>query len=381
MPFFLLLSMGCCLNLTTTDPGPSGSNSDCDVGFSHVDALFAQLHLEDLMELTSFLAAIYFGQPLWSWILFVGIVIALLAFDLGILHRKPREIPVGESLVLSAAYIAIALVFGAWVWWAIGTESGIDYFTAFIVEKSLAIDNVFVISMIFATLAVPTHLQYRVLFYGILGVIVLRAIVIGLGTAIVSQFEWVLFIFGGLLVLTGVKMLLMAEKPVSIADSKVLKFLRRHLRVTNGVRGQTFFVREPDPASGRLVWYATPLFVALVLVEVVDVIFAVDSVPAVLAITTDPYVVYTSNIFAILGLRALYFALAASMHRFHYLKHALALVLVFIGAKIFVNAIYGKIDPVISLGVTFGLLAGGLLYSLWRTRADYRSENPDARRI
>lgn len=321
------------------------------------------------MEPVAFLYLDYFGTPLWAWLLFGGLVTALLVFDLGVLHRKTREIPVGESLVLSAGYITVALLFGAWTWWVMGAEAGMDYLTAFLVEKSLSLDNVFVISLIFATLAVPRHLQHRVLFYGILGVIVLRAIVIGFGTALVAQFSWVLFLFGGFLILTGIKMLLIADKPATVADGPMLRFLRRHLRLTDGLRGESFFSREPHPATGAPVLFATPLFVALILVEVADLIFAVDSVPAVLAITTDPYIVYTSNIFAILGLRALYFALAASVNRFHYLKYALALVLIFIGAKIFVNLIYGKIDPAISLGVTFSLLAGGFLFSIWKTRS------------
>lgn len=319
------------------------------------------------MELVSFFAADYLGQALWAWLLFGGILVVLLAIDLGVLHRKAREIPVGESLWLSAGYISIALIFGAWTWWAMGAESGMNYLTAFLVEKSLSLDNVFVISLIFATLAIPRHLQHRVLFYGILGVIVLRAIVISFGTALVSQFAWVLFIFGGLLILTGIKMLFIAEKTSALADGPALRFLRRRLNLTDGLRGEAFFSHEPDPATGKPVLFATPLFVALILVEMADLIFAVDSVPAVLAITTDPYIVYTSNIFAILGLRALYFALAASVERFRYLKYALALVLIFIGAKIFVNLIYGKIDPAISLGVTFGLMAGGVLFSLWKT--------------
>ncbi len=326
------------------------------------------------MESVTILTVDYFGKPLWAWLLFGGLVTALLAFDLGILHRKAREIPVSESLFLSAGYLSVGLLFGAWTWWAMGAESGMDYLTAFLVEKSLSLDNVFVISLIFATLAVPRHLQHRVLFYGILGVIVLRAIVIGFGTALVAQFTWVLFVFGGLLIITGIKMLLISEKPTVVADSRVLRFLRRHLRITTGLRGESFFSREPHPVTGMRVWFATPLFVALILVEVADLIFAVDSVPAVLAITTDPYVVYTSNIFAILGLRALYFALAASVHRFRYLKYALALVLIFIGAKIFVNLMYGKIDPAISLGVTFSLLAGGILFSLWKTNSVHAAQ-------
>jgi tellurite resistance protein TerC len=316
----------------------------------------------------AFLSLPLLGQPAWSWLAFIVVVVALLVFDLGILHRKPREIPVGESLVLSAFYIAVAVLFGLWIWWAFGGAKATDYFTGYLVEKSLSLDNIFVISLIFGTLAVPRHLQHRVLFYGILGVVLLRAIVIGLGTSIVAEFGWVLYFFGAFLVFTGIKMLLVVEKPDAMAESRMLAFLRKHLRVTNGLRGEHFFVREPHPRTGRLVRYATPLFLALALVETVDLVFAVDSIPAVLAVTTDPFIVYTSNIFAILGLRALYFALAASVHRFRYLKYALALVLIFIGAKIFVSHLYGKIDPAISLGVTAALLAGGVLFSLWKTK-------------
>ncbi len=314
------------------------------------------------------LTGVFLGQPVWAWLLFLAIVALLLALDLGVLHRKDREIPVSESFLLSAGYICVALLFGAWVWWSMGAQSGIDYLTGYFIEKSLSLDNVFVIALIFGGLAVPPHLQHRVLFYGILGVVLMRAAIIGFGTAIVTQFDWVLYLFGAVLIFTGIKMLLAAERPKEIADSRTLRFLRRHLRVTDGLRGNAFLVREPASKTGRIAWHATPLFVALAMVELVDAVFAVDSVPAILAITTDPFIVYTSNIFAVLGLRALYFALAASVHRFHYLKYALALVLVFIGAKIFANQIFGKIDPVISLSVTLGLLAGGLALSLWKTR-------------
>ena len=321
------------------------------------------------MEALAFLTDPFLGQPTWAWLLFAGIVVALLVFDLGVLHRKEREIPVGESLILSAGYIAVACLFGGWVWWQLGPQSGMDYFTGYLIEKTLSLDNVFVISLIFTALAVPRAYQHRVLFYGILGVVVMRAVVIGFGTSLVAEFEWVLFLFGGFLILTGIRMMLTAEKEEDMQDSRLLRFFRRRLRLTDGLRGKAFVVREPD-AMGRLRWFATPLLLALIMVELVDVLFAVDSVPAILAITTDPYIVYTSNIFAILGLRALYFALAATVHRFHYLKYALALVLVFIGAKIFVNHFYGKLDPAISLGVTVGLLAGGILFSLWKTRGD-----------
>jgi tellurite resistance protein TerC len=310
----------------------------------------------------------FLGKPLWLWLAFLGIVVALLAFDLGVLHRDDHAIGIKESLLLSSGYIGLALVFGAWVWWYLGALSGTEYFTGFLIEKSLSIDNVFVIALIFTYFAIPAQYQHRVLFWGILGVIVLRAIMIGLGAALVSQFSWVLYLFGAFLVFTGVKMWIIADHVPDISNNPLLKFLRRRLRVTPGVEGNAFFVERPDPRSGRLVRWATPLFLALCLVEFVDLVFAVDSVPAIFAITSDPFIVYTSNIFAILGLRALYFALAAVIHRFKYLKYALALVLVFIGIKIFLVGIIGKTPAWISLSVTFGLIAGGIVLSLWKTR-------------
>jgi len=310
----------------------------------------------------------FLGQATWLWLVFLGVVVALLAFDLGVLHRDDHEIGVAESLKLSAGYITAALLFGAWVWWMLGSQSGIDYYTGFLIEKSLSMDNVFVIALIFSYFAIPREYQHRVLFWGILGVIVLRAVMIGLGAALVSQFSWVLYVFGAFLVLTGIKMWALADHVPDIANNALLKFLRKRLRVTPQIEGNAFFVKRPDAASGKPVIWATPLFLALCLVEAVDLVFAVDSVPAIFAITTDPFIVYTSNIFAILGLRALYFALAAMIHRFKYLKYALALVLVFIGSKIFLVGVIGKIPPVISLSVTFGLIAGGVIVSLWRTR-------------
>ncbi|KQV85530.1 TerC family protein [Rhizobacter sp. Root1221] len=318
--------------------------------------------------LIPFLTADFLGKPAWVWLSFAGIVVALLAFDLGVLHKDDHEIGVRESLMLSAGYISVALLFGAWVWWYLGAQSGMDYYTAFMIEKSLSMDNVFVIALIFSFFAIPRQYQHRVLFWGILGVIVLRALMIGLGATLVSQFSWVLYLFGAFLIFTGVKMWIIADHMPDIASNPLLKFLKRRMRVTDGLRGNAFWVRENDPATGRLERYATPLLLALVLVEFIDLVFAVDSVPAIFAITTDPFIVYTSNIFAILGLRALYFALAAMIHRFKYLKYALALVLVFIGSKIFLVGIIGKIPPVISLSVTFGLIAGGVLVSLWKTR-------------
>ena len=310
------------------------------------------------------------GQDMWIWLLFLAIVVGLLIFDLGVLNKKDHEIGVKESLWLSAGYIAVAGAFGAWVWWYLGATSGMQYFTGFMIEKSLALDNVFVIALIFSYFAVPRVYQHRVLFWGILGVIVLRAIMIGVGATLVSEFGWVLYLFGAFLIATGIKMLLMIDNMPDIGNNPLLKLMRRHLRVTDQVHGNQFFVRLPasDAPGARSVVWATPLFFALVLVEVADIIFAVDSIPAIFAITTDPFIVYTSNIFAILGLRALYFALAAVIHRFKYLKYALAAILVFIGVKIFWNQIYGKLDPAISLSVTFSMLAIGIGYSLYKTR-------------
>jgi tellurite resistance protein TerC len=310
-------------------------------------------------------------KPLWMWGVFLGVVVLLLAFDLGVLHRKHREISVKESLWLSAFYVAMASLFGGWVWYSLGEQSGKEYFTGFLVEKTLALDNVFIISLIFSFFAIPSAYQYRVLFWGILGVIVLRAIMIGLGATLVAEFSWVLYFFALFLIITGFKMLFMVDKEMDIEKNPLLKFLRKRLRITPTLEGQRFFVKAPDPASpNKMVTWCTPLFVALILIEFVDLIFAVDSIPAIFAITTDPYIVYTSNIFAILGLRALYFALAAIIHRFKYLKYALALVLIFIGSKIFIADFLGleKFPATLSLGITIGLLAGGIVYSLIKTK-------------
>jgi tellurite resistance protein TerC len=251
----------------------------------------------------------------------------------------------------------------AWTAWEL-------YLTGWVIEQTLAFDNVFVMAMIFSYFAIPPKYQHRVLFYGILGVIVLRAIMIGLGATLVSEFSWVLYIFAAFLIITGIKMLVMGDKEPEIAQNPLVRFMRRRFNVTDEHHGQDFFVKKADPRTGRMVWFMTPLFMALVMVEIADVIFAVDSVPAIFAITTDPFIVYTSNIFAILGLRALYFALAAMIHRFQYLKPALAVVLVFIGSKVFVADLLGleKFPAALSLGVTLAIIAAGILYSLWRTR-------------
>lgn len=323
-----------------------------------------------------FVDALVMGKPLWMWALFMTIVVTLLALDLGLFHRKAREIGVRESLVLSSFYISIGLLFGAWVWVNLGPVSGKEYLTGFIVEKTLSMDNVFVISLVFSYFGIPRIYQHRVLFWGILGVILLRGIVIGLGAILVAKFGWILYLFALLLIFTGIKMLLPGDDMPSIEDNPALKIMRRVFRITPQLHGQRFFIRQPDEKTGAIVTWVTPLFVAMILIEIVDLIFAVDSVPAIFAITTDPFIVYTSNIFAILGLRALYFALAAIIDRFTYLKPALAMVLVFIGAKIFVADLAGweKFPATVSLAVTLTLIAGGIVYSLWKTQREPRPE-------
>ena len=239
----------------------------------------------------------------------------------------------------------------------------------------MAMDNIFVIAMIFGYFSIPREYQHRVLLFGILGVIVLRGIMIAAGAAVVENYHWVLYLFAAFLVITGIKMLFSSSEPYDVENNPVLKFLRKRLPVTERLQGQKFLVRENNPATGKLKTYVTPLLLALIMIEFADLVFAVDSIPAIFAITTDPFIVYTSNIFAILGLRALYFALAALIHRFAYLKYALSVVLIFIGSKIFIADMLGlaKIPPLISLGVTLAILASGIIGSLWATRNDEKA--------
>ncbi len=310
----------------------------------------------------------FLGTPTYFWVAFIAIVIALLVFDLGILHRDEHEIEAKESLLLYGFYVLIALAFGAWVWFSRGAQSGLEFYTGYLIEQSLAMDNMFVIATIFGFLGIPRLYQHRVLFWGILGVILFRAVLIGVGAALVHQFEAILFLFGAFLVFTGIRMFSHSDEEPDMENNRILKFLRGHFRITNELRGRHFSVKEPDPKTGKLVTWLTPLAVALIMVEIVDLIFAVDSVPAVFAVTQDTFIVYTSNIFAILGLRALYFALAAAMNRFRYLQISLAIILVLIGIKIFLVPLGIKIDTMLSLGVTISILAGGVFYSLWKTR-------------
>ncbi len=346
------------------------------------------------------LTALWLGMPVWVWLGFVVLVLVVMALDLGLLHREAHEVSFKESLTMSGLYIVLALAFAGVVFWLyngpappgsidaliVNAPSDFDrattavelYLTGYVVEYTLAMDNVFVIGLIFTYFAVPAAYQHRVLFWGIIGVIVLRAVMIALGATLIANFAWILYVFAVFLILTGLKLLWSAiqNKEEQMTENFLIRWLRGHMRITEGMRGERFFVKEPDPKTGKIVLWATPLFLCLVAVEFADVIFAVDSVPAIFLITQEPFIVYTSNIFAIIGLRALYFTLSAMVHRFHYLKYALALVLIFIGSKIFAGDFFasGKVPTEISLGVTFALLIGGVLYSLWKTRGDRPAE-------
>lgn len=319
------------------------------------------------------------GTPAWMWAVFIFLVLGLLALDLGVLNKGNQEIGVKQSLLLSLFYMTVGAGFGGWIWVQSGQQPALEYLTGFVVEKSLAMDNIFIIAMIFSYFAIPRQYQHRVLLWGILGVIVLRGIMIAGGAALVENFHWVLYIFAAFLVVTGIRMLFSSgHGERDIGDNVVLTLLRRSLPVTDKLHGERFIVREADPRTGKLKTFITPLLLALIMVELADLVFAVDSIPAIFAITTDPFIVYTSNIFAILGLRALYFALAALIHRFAYLKYALAAVLVFVGSKIFVADMLGiaKIPPVLSLGVTLAILATGIIGSMWATRKEAFVESP-----
>lgn len=341
------------------------------------------------MEFIEFFFTNFAGWPVWLWLSFVGVVIALLAFDLGVLHRKEHEIGVAESLLTSLFYVGIGIAFSGVVYliyFQSAPVNGLDpqlaiadnaqrawlavelYLTGFILEKTLALDNIFVISLIFSYFAIPRLYQHRVLFWGIIGVIVLRAAMIGVGATLVAQASWVLYVFSIFLIWTGV-MMLRKQQEMDLSKNPVLTFIKRRIRVTDTLHGNKFFVRKPDTRTGRVVLWATSLFLALVMIELADLVFAIDSVPAIFALTSDPFIVYTSNIFAILGLRALYFALAAMIHRFQYLKYALAATLIFIGAKIFAGDFFpgGKVPAEWSLAITTGLLAIGILFSLLAT--------------
>jgi tellurite resistance protein TerC len=306
----------------------------------------------------------------WMWGAFVAFVIAMLVLDMFALGgNKPRKVSVKEAGLWSLGWFSLAMLFNALLWWyldgSVGREvantKAMEFFTGYLIEKSLSVDNLFVFLMLFGFFAVPAEYQRRVLLYGVLGAIVLRAIMILAGVWLVSQFSWMLYLFGAFLVFTGIKMILFADHKPDLANNPILRWMRGHLRMTDDYHGEHFTVVKNG------LRYFTPLFAVLVMVELTDVIFAVDSIPAIFAVTTDPFIVFTSNIFAILGLRALYFLLADMADRFHLLKYGVAVVLVFVGIKLLIANWY-HVPVLLSLSFVAVILAISVVVSLLVTR-------------
>ena len=300
------------------------------------------------------------NQILW-WVFFNIFVLAMLAIDLGVFHRKAHETKIKEALIWSAIWITLALLFNLGIYFWRGPQTALEFLTGYLIEKSLSVDNLFIFLLIFSYFRVPALYQHKVLFWGILGALVMRAIFIAAGVTLIQKFHWLIYIFGSFLILTGIKMALEKEKEIHPERNPVLRLFRRFMPVTSDYEGDKFLVKR----EGR--YFATPLFITLLIVETTDVIFATDSIPAILAITLDPFIVYTSNVFAILGLRALYFALAGIMQLFHYLHYGLSAILIFVGAKMLLADIY-KIPVGIALGVVAGFLLISVIASIIQPR-------------
>lgn len=300
-------------------------------------------------------------DQIWLWIGFNAFVLAMLALDLGVFHRDAHEVSVKEAGAWSAVWVALALLFNFGLYHYMGPEAGLQFLTGYLIEKALSVDNIFVFVLIFSYFQVPSRYQHRILFWGILGALLMRGAMIAAGATLIHQFHWIIYVFGAFLVFTGIRMATQDEMNIEPESNPVIRLVRRFVPVTNEYHGQKFFIREE--LGGKLRRIATPLFVVLVLVETTDLIFAVDSIPAIFAITTDPFIVYTSNVFAILGLRALYFLLAGVIHKFHYLKLGLSVVLVFVGAKMLLIDVY-KVPIGASLGVIAAILTTAVVASL-----------------
>lgn len=302
------------------------------------------------------------SSPIW-WVAFNALILTLLALDLGVFHRRGHAVGVREALTWSAIWVSLAIAFGVGIWWKLGQQPALEFFTGYLVEEALSVDNLFVFIMIFGYFRVPAELQHRVLFWGILGALVMRGAMIATGALLLERFHWVIYIFGAFLVITGIRMALSSGEAIEPEANPVLRLLRRFIPVTTRFHGEKFFVREalrPGEAVRRV---ATPLFVVLVLVETTDVVFALDSIPAIFGVTRDPFLVYSSNVFAILGLRSLYFVLAGVIGRFHLLKYGLSVVLSFVGVKMIIAEWY-KIPIGIALGVVALVLLASVLLSL-----------------
>jgi tellurite resistance protein TerC len=302
------------------------------------------------------------NETLWLWVGFNLFILAMLALDLGVFHRKTHAVSLKESLTWTGVWVVLALLFNAGVWHYAGSGKALEFFTGYLIEKSLSVDNVFVFALLFSYFAVPPKYQHKVLFWGILGALIMRAIMIAAGAALIAKFAWIIYVFGAFLILTGIKMIVKREEEIHPERNPVVRWFKKLMPVTPEYRGDKFFVRENG------IRMATPLFVVLLLVEFTDLIFAVDSIPAIFAVTKDPFIVYTSNVFAILGLRSLYFALAGVMDKFHYLKIGLGVVLSFVGVKMLLAHTAYKIDTLVSLGVIVLILTTSVVWSLLKPK-------------
>ena len=297
-------------------------------------------------------------DTLWLWIGFHLFIFAMLALDLGVFHRKAHVISFRESLGWTIAWVTLALLFNLGIWRVRGEGPALEFLTGYLIEYSLSMDNVFVFALLFSYFSVPQEYRHRVLFWGVLGALVMRATMIGLGAALIAKFTWIIYVFGAFLVLTGIKMLIKRDEEIHPERNPIVRLFKRFVPVTHEYRGQNFLVKE----AGR--WVATPLLLVLVLVEVSDLIFAVDSIPAIFAVTRDPFIVYTSNVFAIMGLRSLYFVLGGVIDKFHLLKLGLGVVLAFVGVKMLLAHTEWKIGTPLSLGVIAGVLGLSITLSL-----------------
>jgi tellurite resistance protein TerC len=298
------------------------------------------------------------NEQIWLWVGFNVFVLAMLALDLGVFHRKAHVVSFKESITWTVVWVALALLFNGGIWHFYGSQKALEFFTGYLIEKSLSVDNVFVFALLFSYFAVPARYQHKVLFWGILGALIMRAIMIALGAALITKFTWIVYVFGAFLILTGIKMVVKREEEIHPERNPVVRWFKKLMPVAADYREDKFFVREKGLRM------ATPLFVVLLLVEFSDLIFAVDSIPAIFAVTSDPFIVYTSNVFAILGLRSLYFALAGVMDKFHYLKIGLGVVLSFVGVKMLLAHTAYKLDTLMSLGVVVLILATSIVVSL-----------------
>ena len=300
----------------------------------------------------------------WWWIGFNGLILVLLAIDLGVFNRKAHAVSVREALGWSALWISLAVLFGLWIGQSMGRQSMLEFYAGYLVEQALSVDNLFVFILIFGYFKIAPTLQHRVLFWGILGALVMRGVMIGAGAALIAHFHWIIYVFGAFLVVTGVRMAFGGEADIEPEANPVIRLVRRIMPITARFHGEQFFVREAIAPGGAVRIVATPLFLVLALVETTDVVFAVDSIPAIFGVTQNPFLVYTSNVFAILGLRSMYFVLAGVIGKFHLLKYGLSLVLGFVGVKMLLSDLY-PLSIGISLGVVAGVLVGSVLLSLW----------------